>query len=117
VPHSQVTARQQENVSILDFSRDLDTSSYEGAFRAYNEAMRGKVTALALNFSHTDYINSTGVALLITLVETAVDAKCTVYAVGLNKHYQHMFGMVGLSEKLIIVANEAELFSNSKNTP
>jgi len=53
--------------------------------------------AVVLNFCAVDYINSSGIDLLIRLVRQARDKSLTVPANDVSEHYQKIFQMVGLT--------------------
>jgi anti-sigma B factor antagonist len=100
--------RQQGTLGLLDFPRDVTAQTRETAYSAYNELARAKVKAIAFNFSAADYMNSAGIGLVINLVEDATQAGRKVYAFGLGSHYRKLFNMVGLTERITLVADESE---------
>ena len=100
--------RQQGTLGFLDFPRDVTAQTRETAYTAYNELARARIKALSLNFSATDYMNSAGIGLIINLVEDATQAGRRVYAFGLGSHYRKLFNMVGLTERITLVADEHE---------
>ncbi len=100
--------RQQGVMGFLDFPRDVTAQTRETAYSAYNELARARIKALSFNFSATDYMNSAGIGLIINLVEDATQAGRRVYAFGLGSHYRKLFNMVGLSERIALVADEHE---------
>lgn len=105
--------RQEAALGLLDFPRDVTAQTRETAYSAYNELARSKVKALALNFTATDYMNSAGIGLVINLVEDATQAGRKVYAFGLGSHYRKLFNMVGLTERIALVADESEVKQKS----
>ena len=104
-----VVQRQDGTLGVLDFPRDVTAQTRETAYSAYNELSRAKVKAVGLNFSTTDYMNSAGIGLIINLVEDATQAGRKVFAYGLGSHYRKLFSMVGLTERIALVADETEL--------
>jgi hypothetical protein len=46
---------------------------------------------------------------VISLVEEAIQAGRTVYTYGLSSHYRKLFSMVGLTDRIVLVANEADM--------
>jgi anti-anti-sigma regulatory factor len=104
-----VGQRQEGLLGFLDFPRDVTAQTRETAYGAYNELARAKVKLLGLNFDATDYMNSAGIGLVISLVEDATQAGRKVYAYGLGSHYRKLFSMVGLTERITLVADEAEV--------
>lgn len=105
----EVEHRVSESIGFMDFPRDVTAQTRETAYNAYNQLARAKVQAIGLNFEASDYLNSAGIGLVISLVEDAIASGRTVYAYGLSAHYRKLFSMVGLTERLTLVANEAEM--------
>jgi anti-sigma B factor antagonist len=105
----EVVHRLNESVGFLDFPRDVTAQTRESAYAAYNTLARAQVKVIGLNFESSDYLNSAGIGLVISLVEDAIQSDRTVYAYGLSSHYRKLFSMVGLTERIQIVANEAEM--------
>jgi len=104
----EVGHRLEGRIGFLDFPRDVTAQTRETAYTAYNVLASAKVDLVALNFDNSDYLNSAGIGLIISLVEDALQAGRKVFAYGLSSHYKKLFSMVGLTERLILVADEAE---------
>ena len=104
-----VGLRHEGTLGLLDFPRDVTAQTRETAYSAYNELARAKIKTLGLNFSATDYLNSAGIGLVINLVEDATQAGRKVFAFGLGSHYRKLFNMVGLTERITLVADENEV--------
>ncbi len=104
-----VGLRHESTLGLLDFPRDVTAQTRETAYSAYNELARAKIKMLGLNFSATDYMNSAGIGLIINLVEDATQAGRKVFAYGLGSHYRKLFNMVGLTERITLVADENEV--------
>jgi stage II sporulation protein AA (anti-sigma F factor antagonist) len=107
--NSAVHGRQKGTLGILDFNVDVGAQSYETAFRAQNDLTRAHVAAFVLNFSNTKYITSTGIGLIITLVEAARQAGRDIYAYGVTSHYERIFDMAGLLQTLRLFGSEEEI--------
>lgn len=60
-----------------------------------------------LNFSGMDYMNSSGIGLLVTLLVRAQRQKQHLRACGLSEHYQEIFNLTRLNEAIGIFADEA----------
>lgn len=104
----EVGYRLEGQLGFLDFPRDVTAQTRETAYTAYNTLAKEKVSLIALNFENSDYLNSAGIGLIISLVEDASQAGRKVFAYGLSSHYRKLFGMVGLTERILLVENEDE---------
>lgn len=104
----EVGHRLEGRIGFLDFPRDVTAQTRETAYAAYNTLAVADIDLIALNFDASDYLNSAGIGLVISLVEDAIQAGRKVFAYGLSSHYRKLFGMVGLTERILLVENEAE---------
>jgi anti-anti-sigma regulatory factor len=104
-----VGTRQSGALGYIDFPRDVTAQTRESACAAYNHLAMQRVQAIGFNFSATEYLNSAGIGLIISLVEDAATAGRRVFAYGLNSHNRKLFHIVGLTERLTLVADEAEM--------
>ncbi|MCS6871021.1 MAG: hypothetical protein RML95_02365 [Anaerolineae bacterium] len=111
VSQPKVGTRQNGTLGYIDFPRDVTAQTRENAYAAYNHLAVQRVQAIGFNFSGTDYLNSAGIGLIISLVEDATAAGRKVFAYGLNSHNRKLFRMVGLTERLTLVADEAEMLA------
>jgi anti-anti-sigma factor len=53
---------------------------------------------ILLDFTKVDYINSSGIALVIQLLIEASNSGQKVYAYGLSAHFTKVFTMVGITK-------------------
>jgi anti-sigma B factor antagonist len=67
---------------------------------AYNDANGPATSAIVLNFSDLEYLNSTGIGLLVTLLVRANRQRQQLYAYGLNEHYRHIFELTRLTDAI-----------------
>jgi len=101
--------KQEGTLGLITFPRDVTAQTRETAYNAYNELAKARVLTVAFDFTGTEYMNSAGIGLVISLTEDATQAARKVYAYGLTPHYRKLFNYAGLSERLTLVANEDAL--------
>ncbi|MFN2191341.1 MAG: STAS domain-containing protein [Candidatus Promineifilaceae bacterium] len=65
---------------------------------AYEQAVAGSLAEVILDFNQVDYINSTGIALIVGLLAKARMANIHLTAVGLSDHYREIFTITRLSD-------------------
>ncbi|HMA33214.1 MAG TPA: STAS domain-containing protein [Chloroflexia bacterium] len=94
----KVTARRVVSVTLLDLQGDVTMFAEAELTRAYHAAVDAGARALVLNFAGTDYINSAGIAIIISLLTEARASGITLVICGLSSHYQKIFRMVGLTQ-------------------
>jgi len=103
----EANVRLQAGMAIIDLRGDIDGFAEAALIAAYLQADTKEPTALALNFSQVDYINSTGIALIVSLLARARKDKRPVIAFGLSDHFAEIFEITRLSDFMRIVSDEA----------
>jgi anti-sigma B factor antagonist len=94
-------------VSIFDIHGEVNAASSDALTKAYASIGEGK-HVLILNFSGLQYMNSTGIGLLVTLLVRANRQNQKVFAFGLSEHYRRIFKLTRLDEAIHLYASEAE---------
>jgi anti-anti-sigma factor len=85
---------------------DVDIAADEALAAAYAGAAAAGATRVVLDFTAVDYINSTGIALIVRLLAEARRDHREVVAVGLSDHYREIFRITRLSDYLTITEPE-----------
>jgi len=111
MPQAQITMdvrRVDENVSIIDVKGELTAFAEDVLMDAYNQASDGKVRAIVLNFEGLEYMNSSGIGLLVTLLIRVNREKQKLLTYGLSEHYQSIFQITRLDDAIGIHETEDE---------
>lgn len=69
---------------------------------AYERAADGATTAIVLDFSGLEYMNSGGIGLVVTLLVRARRNHQRILACGLSEHYRQIFELTRLDEVISI---------------
>lgn len=93
-------AERTGTAAVLRMVGDLDATADTALLAAHVTAIAGDPRTLTLDFSDVDYINSSGIALIVTLLTEARSAGRRVRATGLSAHYRHIFEITRLSDYL-----------------
>ena len=101
----QVSVRQRDGAAVIDLVGDVDASGDATLQRAYEEASR-ESSSIVLNFSRTDYINSTGIALIVGVLAQARSRAIHIAACGLSDHYREIFEITRLADFMTIADDE-----------
>jgi len=105
--------RQSNGSAIIDLSGEINRSSEEALNSAYADAVQGGATSILLNFVQVDYINSTGIAVIVGLLARARADARTVVAYGLSDHYRGIFEITRLSDFMRIFDAEEDAMSET----
>ncbi|HEY5390265.1 MAG TPA: STAS domain-containing protein [Solirubrobacteraceae bacterium] len=87
----------------IELRGDIDGSAREALNGAYADA--SGANAVTLDFTNVDYINSTGIALIVGLLARARADACAISARGLSPHYREIFEITRLSDFMTIITD------------
>lgn len=111
---SSIVARAiDDRVSVIDIQGDLTAASEGPLMDAYRSASGPATNAVVLNFSGLDYMNSTGIGLLVTLLVRAQRQHQQIRAYGLSEHYRQIFELTRLDEAIRIATTETEALTGA----
>jgi anti-sigma B factor antagonist len=96
--------RRDGDTAVLELSGDVSAAAESGLQDAYTQS--GEAGVLVLDFSAVDYINSTGIALIVGLLAEARKTGREVQAQGLAEHYREIFRITRLSDFMTILDDE-----------
>ena len=99
----KVSIRVEGELAIIDLQGEINAFAEAALINAYMEASSTEAKSLALDFTDVDYINSTGIALIVSLLAKARKDKQEVLAFGLTDHFQNIFEITRLSDFMQIV--------------
>ena len=95
----EATTRTMPGAAVIELSGDVDGSAAEVLTTAYQEAVsRANAATVLLDFAAVDYINSTGIALIVSVLARARAERRKVVASGLSAHYREIFDITRLSD-------------------
>jgi anti-sigma B factor antagonist len=94
--------------SCVDIRGEVTAAAENALMDAYAQAASSGVRVIILNFGELEYMNSSGIGLLVTLLIRANRQRQQLLAVGLNEHYQQIFELTRLNEAIGIYNTEAE---------
>jgi anti-sigma B factor antagonist len=105
VRHFEAEVRREPGGAVLDLKGEINGFAQEVLDAAYAEAEKTEGPVL-LNFEEVDYINSTGIALIVGLLARARAAKRDLSAYGLSEHYVEIFNITRLSDFMGVFPDE-----------
>lgn len=100
--------RPSSQASVIDIQGEINAAAENLLMDAYTQASGEGVRAIILNFSGLEYMNSSGIGLLVTLLIRAQRQKQSLLACGLSDHYRQIFELTRLNEAILIYPTEAE---------
>ena len=106
VRHLEAEVRQERGVVVLDLRGEINGFAQEALDAAYSEAESNDPEAILLNFEGVDYINSTGIALIVGLLAKARASHKRLLACNLSEHYVEIFNITRLSDFMSVFPDE-----------
>jgi anti-sigma B factor antagonist len=92
--------------SIIDIQGEINAFAENALMDAYTQANSHGARNILLNFKSLEYMNSSGIGLLVTLLIRANRQKQRLLAFGLSEHYQQIFELTRLNEAIGIFPDE-----------
>lgn len=95
-----------DRASVIDIKGEVTGFAENALMDAYTQASSEDSNAIILNFSELEYMNSSGIGLLVTLLIRVQRHKQKLMAYGLNDHYKQIFELTRLNEAITIYPSE-----------
>ena len=108
-PHSHLegSVREQGSVAFIDLKGEIDAQADDVLDKTYGRAAQPNIKTIVLNFKGVDYINSTGIALIVGVLAKARKSYRKLFVTGLSEHYQEIFRITRLADFIKMVPDEA----------
>jgi anti-anti-sigma factor len=99
----EATTRALPGAAVIELSGEVDGSAATVLTTAYERAVAASpdpadLGTVVLDFAAVDYINSTGIALIVSVLARARAERRKVVASGLSPHYREIFDITRLSD-------------------
>jgi anti-sigma B factor antagonist len=95
----EAAVRELGATAVIELTGEVDGGAAGVLNAAYEEAVtQGEPRTVVLDFAHVGYINSTGIALIVSVLARARSERRKVVASGLSEHYREIFDITRLSD-------------------
>ena len=108
-----VRRRLGDKASVIDIAGDVTGQAEATLSDAYARATANNPQKVLLNFEKLDFMNSSGIGVLVTLLVRAQRAKHKLLACGLNEHCRQILELTRLSDAIGLYADEAEALAQA----
>jgi anti-sigma B factor antagonist len=92
----QLACAAGDPVTVIRFTGDI-TSTSQAAVTGTYEALPDTAKRILLDFSKVEYLNSSGIALVIQMMIAASKKDQKIVTFGLTPHFVKVFTMVGIT--------------------
>jgi anti-sigma B factor antagonist len=100
------TVGREGDAAVLGLSGEISAAAETGLHAAYDEVREAPI--VLLDFAGVDYINSTGIALIVGILAEARRSHQEIRARGLAEHYREIFRITRLSDFMTILDDQGE---------
>jgi anti-sigma B factor antagonist len=117
MPQANVTLSVRQvapSVSIIDIHGEINGFAEEALMRAYAQANTPGTRVVIMNFSGLEYMNSSGIGLLVTLLIRIKRNRQQLLAYGLSDHYRQIFELTRLNDAIGVYTSEAEALAAAR---
>ena len=104
----QLTSPAGHPVTALRFEGDIASTSKDAVLGSYQALPKETSKLVLLDFTKVDYINSSGIALVIQLLMEAANSAQKISAFGLSAHFTKVFTMVGITKYAGLFPSQAD---------
>jgi anti-anti-sigma factor len=95
----ETEVRSLSDCAVIEIRGEVDGAAASVLSSAYEAAAAtGEPRCVLLDFARVDYINSTGIALIVSVLARARAEGRQVIASGLSDHYRQIFAITRLSD-------------------
>lgn len=102
----EATVRERGGGVVIDLRGEINARAEAALDAAYEEAAASDPCSILLNFEETDYINSTGIALIVGILARARADGRKLSACGLSAHYREIFEITRLADYMTLYPDE-----------
>ena len=85
----EARVRDEDGTTVIELAGDIDRDAEAALDAAYSQV--GQAPSVVLDFAGVQYINSTGIAVIVGLLARARANRQTRGARGLTEHYRQLF--------------------------
>ncbi len=104
--------REESDITIVNFTGELDSNTSGDAEEKANELIGGGVTKMIFNFVDLDYMSSAGLRVLLSSAKQLEAVGGELRISNLNEIVQEVFDMSGFSTILSVFGTEEEALTD-----
>ena len=117
VANVKVETRKTGNVSVIGLKGDITSDGEAPIKDAYQTVTREGATNILFDLKQTEYINTSGIAVLISIVMEAKKAGQKILVSGVSPHYKKVFELVRFSLYVTMYDSEEAALASVETKP
>ncbi len=104
----QIAIRREPAAAVIELHGDVNSDGEAAVTGAYDDLTATGASTVLLDLSRAQYINTSGISVLITVAMAAKKAGIVVLVSGASPHYKKVFDLVRFSSFVTMFETEAE---------
>jgi anti-sigma B factor antagonist len=108
------TIEEVAGLPVVRMTGDITRTAADDLNDSFRRACGTGAASVAFDFSSVDYLNSTGIALVVGLLRSARQAGVSVIAWGLSEHFREIFEITRIVEYMTLFDNETAAVAASE---
>ena len=108
----ELTIRNVSDAAVISIKGDLTAVTGEALENTCQKITLDGVKKILFAFRENNYINSGGIATLITIAAESREKRQSLRMSGLSEHFQKIFSMVGITKYITIFPSEEAALEN-----
>jgi anti-anti-sigma factor len=100
----EARVRDEGETAVIELAGDIDRDAEAALDAAYSQVEQAR--SVVLDFTRVEYINSTGIAVIVGLLARARRNGQSLAARGLTDHYRQIFEITRLADFMTILDGE-----------
>jgi anti-sigma B factor antagonist len=110
----KITSDSINDVPVIYIEGDLTSDADRDARETYSKVKnKHSLDTIIINFENTAYINSSGIAILIHIIQDVNMQGGTVAFVGMSDHLKKVMDIVGVSSFVIMHNTNSDVIKNA----
>jgi len=110
--NTRVETRVKNDIGLIDIEGEVTSFSEEALNQTYENLSDAGLKKICFNFEKVKYINSAGMAVLISILTQSRKQEQTLRCFGLTEHFQKIFDMVGITKYMLHFKSEEQAVAN-----
>jgi len=98
----------KEGIYKISINGEVNAFAENALMDGYATANQAGARVILLDFTGLEYMNSSGIGLLVTLLIRVSRNKQKLIAFGLSEHYRQIFALTRLNEAIALYDQEAQ---------
>jgi anti-sigma B factor antagonist len=97
-----------EDIGVIEVTGEVTGFAENALMDSYRQIIDRGCSKIIMNFKNMEYMNSSGIGLLVTLMIRASRSDHQLAAVELRSHFRRVFGLTRLQEVMPVYDSEQE---------